>query len=249
MPGRIVRLPAKDNFWEMGDIGPCGPCSEIHYYLGDDLEAQSEERLRADIGEFVEIGNLVFIQYNRESSGALVQLPAQHVDTGTGFERLCSLLQGTESNYDTDVFTPLIQRIAEITGQETGGEQRVPMQVIADHMRCLCCAIADGALPSNEGRGYVMRRILRRAARYGRQLDQSEPFLHKLVTAVSDRLGHVYPELKAKADHIGLVVRSEEEAFGRTLDRGLEIFERVSQKGEVSGADAFQLYDTYGFPF
>ena len=249
LPGRVLRLPAGENFWEMGATGPCGPCSEIHYYIGDDPSRQSAEILRQDGPEFVEIWNLVFIQFNRDESGTLHPLPARHVDTGMGFERMCSLLQGADSNYDTDLFRPLIERIAEVTGADPGpGAGRVPSRVIADHVRALTFAIADGVLPSNEGRGYVLRRILRRAARFGRQLDQHEPFLHKVVQPLADSMAHVFPEAKEKAAHAAMVIQAEEESFGRTLDRGLEIFEGVSRKGEISGADAFRLFDTYGFP-
>jgi alanyl-tRNA synthetase len=248
LPGRVVRLPAKENFWEMGATGPCGPCSEIHYYLGDDLAAQDRRMLIDDTGDLVEIWNLVFIQYNRDETGALQSLPEKHVDTGMGFERMCSLLQGAESNYETDVFQPLIGRIAELTGKEYGGEHRVSMQVIADHVRALSFAMADGAMPSNEGRGYVLRRILRRAARYARQLDQHDPFIHQLVGTLGETMGHVFPEVAAKKDHIDLVIRSEEESFGKTLDRGIDLFARFAAKGQITGGDAFQLYDTYGFP-
>ncbi len=248
LPGRVVRLPAKENFWEMGAQGPCGPCSEIHYYSGDDLAAQESRMLIDDTGDLVEIWNLVFIQYNRDNTGALQPLPEKHVDTGMGFERMCSLLQGAESNYEIDVFQPLIGRIAELTGKEYGGEHRVPMRVIADHVRALSFAMADGAMPANEGRGYVLRRILRRAARYARQLDQHDPFIHQLVGTLGETMGDVFPEVAAKKDHIDLVIRSEEESFGRTLDRGLDIFARFAAKGQITGGDAFQLYDTYGFP-
>ena len=248
LPGRVVRLPAKENFWEMGETGPCGPCSEIHYYLGDDLAAQDRRMLIDDTGDLVEIWNLVFIQYNRDENGALQPLPEKHVDTGMGFERMCSLLQGVESNYETDVFQPLIGRIAELTGKEYGGEYRIPMQVIADHVRSLSFTMADGAMPSNEGRGYVLRRILRRAARYARQLDQYDPVIHQLVGTLGETMGHVFPEVAARKDHIAGVIRSEEESFGNTLDRGLDIFARFAAKGQITGGDAFQLYDTYGFP-
>lgn len=248
LPGRVVRLPAKENFWEMGATGPCGPCSEIHYYLGDDLDAQDSRMLIDDTGDLVEIWNLVFIQYNRDETGALQPLPEKHVDTGMGFERMCSLLQGAENNYETDVFQPLIGRIAELTGKEYGGEHRVPMQVIADHVRALSFTMADGAMPSNEGRGYVLRRILRRAARYARQLDQHDPFIHQLVGTLGETMGHVFPEVAARKDHIAGVIYSEEESFGKTLDRGLDIFARFAAKGQITGGDAFQLYDTYGFP-
>ncbi|MGB1890170.1 MAG: alanine--tRNA ligase [Candidatus Latescibacterota bacterium] len=246
---RIVRLPAKENFWEMGATGPCGPCSEVHFYHGDDLAAQSREGFLNDDGNtYEEFWNLVFIQYNRDDSGALHPLPAQHVDTGMGLERICSIIQGVSSNYETDIFQPLIHRIADLSGKQYSGEHAVPMKVIADHIRALSFTIADGALPSNEGRGYVLRRILRRAARYARQLDQNNPFLYQFVDDVAESLGPVFPELVQKREHVKLVVRAEEESFGKTLDRGLEIFERFSAKGQVSGSDAFQLYDTYGFP-
>ena len=248
LPGRVVRLPAKENFWEMGATGPCGPCSEIHYYLGDDLAAQDPRMLIDDTGDLVEIWNLVFIQYNRDETGALQPLPEKHVDTGMGFERMCSLLQGAENNYETDVFQPLIGRIAELTGKEYGGEYRIPMQVIADHVRALCFTMADGAMPSNEGRGYVLRRILRRAARYARQLDQHDPVIHQLVGTLGETMGNVFPEVTARKDHIARVIHSEEESFGKTLDRGLDIFARLAAKGQITGGDAFQLYDTYGFP-
>ena len=248
LPGRVVRLPAKENFWEMGATGPCGPCSEIHYYLGDDLAAQNRRMILDDTGDLVEIWNLVFIQYNRDETGALHPLPEKHVDTGMGFERMCSLLQGAESNYETDVFQPLIGRIGALTGKEYRGEHRIPMQVVADHVRALSFAMADGAMPANEGRGYVLRRILRRAARYARQLDQHGPFIHQLVTPLSETMGHVFPEIAARKDHIAGVIRSEEEGFGKTLDRGLDIFAQFAAQGQITGGDAFQLYDTYGFP-
>ena len=248
LPGRVVRLPAKENFWEMGATGPCGPCSEIHYYLGDDLAAQDRRMILDDTGDLVEIWNLVFIQYNRDERGVLHPLPEKHVDTGMGFERMCSLLQGAESNYETDVFQPLIGRIGELAGKEYRGEHRIPMQVVADHVRALSFAMADGAMPANEGRGYVLRRILRRAARYARQLDQHGPFIHQLVTPLSETMGHVFPEIAARKDHIAGVIRSEEEGFGKTLDRGLDIFAQFAAQGQITGGDAFQLYDTYGFP-
>jgi alanyl-tRNA synthetase len=204
--------------------------------------------VNGDCARYIELWNLVFIQYNRDETGALQSLPEKHVDTGMGFERMCSLLQGAESNYETDVFQPLIGRIAELTGKEYGGEHRVSMQVIADHVRALSFAMADGAMPSNEGRGYVLRRILRRAARYARQLDQHDPFIHQLVGTLGETMGHVFPEVAAKKDHIDLVIRSEEESFGKTLDRGIDLFARFAAKGQITGGDAFQLYDTYGFP-
>ena len=247
-PKRIVQLPAKDVFWEMGETGPCGPSSELHYYTGDDLSAQRTEGVIEGWDGYLELWNLVFIQFNRDESGQLQPLPAKHVDTGMGFERMCRVLQNCETNYDTDLFRPLIERICDMTGKEPEGDNLTAMRVIADHIRGLTFAIADGALPSNEGAGYVLRRILRRAARYGRQLDQHDPFIHKLASAVADLMGDQFPEIVQKNPHISLVINSEEESFGQTLDRGLEIFERLSQKGTLTGADAFQLYDTYGFP-
>ncbi|MFA6110926.1 MAG: alanine--tRNA ligase [Candidatus Latescibacterota bacterium] len=247
LPDHLVRLPAKDNFWEMGETGPCGPCSEIHYYEGD-LATQNREDFIAGADGYTEFWNLVFIQYNRDEAGGLHPLPARHVDTGMGFERICSILEGVPTNYDTDVFRPLIDRIAELTGKEYAGDGAVAMRVIADHVRALTVAIADGALPANDGAGYVLRRILRRAARYARNLDCHEPVLHRLVGTVAEGLGHVFPEVAQKQAHAALVIRAEEESFGRTLDRGLEIFERFSQGGQINGRQAFQLYDTYGFP-
>ena len=248
LPGRVVRLPAKENFWEMGATGPCGPCSEIHYYLGDDLAAQDRRMILDDTSDLVEIWNLVFIQYNRDERGALHPLPEKHVDTGMGFERMCSLLQNAASNYETDVFQPLIGRIEALTGKGYSGEHRIPMQVVADHVRALSFAMADGVMPANEGRGYVLRRILRRAARYARQLDQHGPFIHQLVGTLSETMGHVFPEIAARKDHIAGVIHAEEAGFGKTLDRGLDIFAQFAAKGEITGGDAFQLYDTYGFP-
>ena len=245
---RVVKLPAKDVFWEMGESGPCGPSSELHYYLGSDLSQQTAAGLARGDADFLEIWNLVFIQFNRDAGGALHPLPASHVDTGMGFERICSIIQDKSSNYETDLFYPLIERIAELSGRPYSGEDAVAMQVIADHVRALTFAIADGALPSNEGAGYVLRRILRRASRYGRNLGQTAPFIGDLASSVGDIMGDAYPEVVEKANHVALVIRSEEEGFGATLDRGLEIFEKVARKGEVTGADAFLLHDTYGFP-
>lgn len=244
---RVLRLGKKDNFWEMGSTGPCGPCSEIHFYLGDD-PAQQDAVPDLDTEDYVEIWNLVFIQYNRGADGILQPLPAQHVDTGMGFERICSILQGVQTTYDTDVFLPIVGAISEITRKPYNKDHQVPIRVIADHVRTLAFAIADGALPSNEGRGYVLRRILRRAARFGRSLGMHEPFIFRLIETVVSEMSVAFPEVKEKRDHIERVIRSEEEGFGKTLDRGLEIFDAMQAKGHISGADAFQLYDTYGFP-
>ena len=247
-PERVLRLGKKDNFWEMGETGPCGPCSEIHYYLGDNPESLSPETVDLDSAEFTEIWNLVFIQFDRDANGKLHELPSKHVDTGMGFERICAILQGVRSNYDTDLFQPLIGAIGDLTGKPYIDEHKVAMQVLSDHIRALTFAIAEGVLPSNEGRGYVLRRILRRAARFGRNLGMDEPFIYKLTSTVADVLGPVFPEIVAQAEQVALVIKSEEEGFGKTLDRGLEIFESVSEKGGISGEDAFRLYDTYGFP-
>jgi alanyl-tRNA synthetase len=243
----ILRLSKKDNFWEMGETGPCGPCSEMHYYVGDDPASQAEVP-DLDGPDYVEIWNLVFIQFNRSADGSLQPLPDKHVDTGMGFERICSIIQGVKTNYDTDLFLPILGAISEITMQPYNAENQVPMRVIADHIRTLAFTVADGALPSNEGRGYVLRRILRRAARFGRNLQMREPFIYKLTDTVVDVMSEAFPGLAEKKDHIARVIRAEEEGFGKTLDRGLEIFEEVSKRGHISGEDAFRLYDTYGFP-
>ena len=244
---RVLRLGKKDNFWEMGSTGPCGPCSEIHFYLGDDPSKQDAVP-DLDAEDYVEIWNLVFIQYNRDADGVLQPLPDQHVDTGMGFERICSILQGVQTTYDTDVFLPILGAISEITRKPYNKDHQVPMRVIADHVRTLAFAIADGVLPSNEGRGYVLRRILRRAARFGRTLGMHEPFIFRLIDTVASEMRVAFPEVAEKSDYITRVIRSEEEGFGKTLDRGLEIFDAMQAKGHISGADAFQLYDTYGFP-
>ncbi len=251
----------KDNFWEMGDTGPCGPCSEIHYDgRGEAARKQTpgEKLVNQSNPEVIEVWNLVFIQYNRDARG-LTPLPARHVDTGMGFERIVRILQGKTSNYDSDVFGPLFTRIRQITGagDYTGALERqedIAYRVLADHARTLTFAIADGALPSNEGRGYVLRRILRRAARYGLVLDVHEPFLYKLVPTIVESMGPIFPELVSRAQHAANVIEAEEISFDRTLERGMSIFaadveELAGQKkGQISGEKAFRLYDTYGFP-
>lgn len=247
-PERVIRLDKTDNFWQMGETGPCGPCSEVHFYLGEDPGSWFREVPDLDGPDTVEIWNLVFIQFNRDAGGVLHPLPDKHVDTGMGFERICTVLQGVESTYDTDLFRPILAAIERATRKPYSDEHRVAMRVIADHVRTLCFAIADGVLPSSEGRGYVLRRILRRAARYGRTLDMHDPFIYGLAPVVVNVMGSVFPEVAEQADHISRVIRSEEEGFGKTLDRGLEMFEVVSVEGRVSGLDAFRLYDTYGFP-
>jgi len=250
-PARILRFGKKDNFWEMGETGPCGPCSEVHY----DRTPGGTGTSLVNTGDpsVIEIWNLVFIQNNRNQSGTLEQLPARHVDTGMGFERICAVLQGKESNYDTDLFRPVLEATERVTGRSYAEERSlVPMRVIADHVRMLTFAITDGALPGNEGRGYVLRRILRRAARFGRTLGAREPFLYDIASSVASSMGDTFPELVDALLHVQKVIRSEEESFNLTLDRGLEIFQSVSAsvvgRALFPGAEAFKLYDTYGFP-
>lgn len=254
-PDHILRFDEKDNFWEMGDTGPCGPCSEIHINLSDDIE--NPNLVNAGTAECIEIWNLVFIQYNRDEEGTLHDLPMKHVDTGMGFERLCAVLQNKKSNYDTDVFMPLINRISEMSGikYETGEEdQKIAMRVISDHIRTLTFAIGDGAVPGNEGRGYVLRRILRRASRFGRKLNFTDPFLFKLVDTVAETMGEVFPEIIENKSNIQKIIEAEENSFNTTLDRGIELFEKVVEKvksaneSTIPGEDVFKLYDTYGFP-
>ena len=259
-PGQILKCDEKDNFWEMGEVGPCGPCSEIHIDLGADACDKKHVKghqcqVNGDCARYIELWNLVFIQYNREGDGSLTELPAKHVDTGMGFERTVAVLQGVGSNYDTDLFRPIISHIAEISGKKySKGNDGVAHRVIADHVRTLTFAIADGALPSNEGRGYVLRRILRRAARFARKLDLHEPVIYKLVPTVVDVMGEAFPEIKEKHQYISSVIKSEEEAFTVTLDRGINLFEKLvkdlklKQVTQIPGVDAFRLYDTYGFP-
>ena len=249
-----------DNFWEMGDTGPCGPCSEIHYDLRSD-----EERAALDGRELVnrghhlviEIWNLVFMQFNRKASGELELLPARHVDTGMGFERLCMVLQGKQSNYDTDVFQPTIRRLAELSGKVYGQDRRadIAMRVVADHLRAIAFSIADGQLPSNVKAGYVIRRILRRAVRYGyTYLGFNEPFICQLVDGLVRQMGEQFPELAAQQDLITKVIAEEEAAFLRTLATGINLLDNVIKKEQaagsrvISGSEAFLLYDTYGFP-
>jgi alanyl-tRNA synthetase len=253
-PSHVQRFGKKDNFWEMGATGPCGPCSEIHIDLTPDQSGGP--LVNAGDPRVMEIWNLVFMQFNRDESGKLAPLPAQHVDTGMGFERIVAVLQGKKSNYDSDVFAPLLGRIGELTGHAYSGrigpEAHVDnaMRVIADHARMLTFSITDGAKPSNDGRGYVLRRLLRRAARFGRQqLGQTSPFIFKLVPTIVETMGGVFPELKGSAERVMQLVRDEEESFGRTLDRGIALFEQAATGGRtVSAENAFKLYDTYGFP-
>jgi len=256
---KILRFDEKDNFWEMGEVGPCGPCSEIHIDLGEEFcDKKGTEHtcfVNGDCGRYIELWNLVFIQYNREPSGELVPLPSKHVDTGAGFERIVAVMQKKKSNYETDLFVPIIDKIAEISGKPFDtAEDKSPYLVIADHVRMLTVSIADGGFPSNEGRGYVIRRILRRAARYGRKLDMHEPFIYNVVDTVVEILGDTFPEIESKKEHVKKVILSEEEHFNRTLDRGLDIFEKIKSELQqhkldvIAGKDVFKLYDTYGFP-
>ena len=252
-PKHILRFDEKDNFWEMGETGPCGPCSEIHISLSNDYD--NPALVNAGTPECIEIWNLVFIQYNKDEKGELHELPAKHIDTGMGFERVCAILQGKNSNYDTDVFTPLIEATSKLSGIKYEKESdKISMRVIADHIRALTFAIADGAVPGNEGRGYVLRRILRRAARHGRKLNLTEPFLFKLVDVLASEMGNIFPELKQKQSYIEKVIKGEEESFNSTLDRGIELFDELikglTAEGlkAIPGEDVFKLYDTYGFP-
>ncbi|MFY7999572.1 MAG: alanine--tRNA ligase [Candidatus Kapaibacteriota bacterium] len=253
---RIHYFAEKDNFWEMGETGPCGPCSEVHYDRTTDFSGGP--LVNAGVPEVIEVWNLVFIQYNRKADGSLEELPAKHVDTGMGFERVCAVINGKDSNYDTDVFTPLLDAIATMSKRQYQGalddKDSIAMRVMADHIRTVSFSIADGALPSNEGRGYVLRRILRRASRYSRNLGFREPVLYKLVQTLADTMGDVFPEIKEQQKTVERVVKAEEESFLQTLDRGLERFEdiiarlRPNDQERISGADAFLLYDTFGFP-
>ncbi|MCH2161694.1 MAG: alanine--tRNA ligase [Phycisphaerales bacterium] len=257
-PERVLPFGMKDNFWEMGETGPCGPCSELHY---DRIGGRNAADLvNMDDPDVLEIWNLVFIQFNRETDGSLKPLPAKHVDTGMGFERLVSILQDVRSNYDTDLFSGIFERIRDVTNARPyRGQLEDPVdiayRIIADHVRCLSAALADGATPGADGRGYVLRRILRRAVRHGRQtLGAERPFLASVVPAVVDSLGDVFPEIREKAGRIEEIIQQEEETFRRTLDRGLALFANTAETVEADGSrtvpaiDAFKLHDTYGFP-
>ena len=266
-PERVHAGNKKDNFWEMGDTGPCGPCSEIHIDLTPDKSGGP--LVNAGDARVIEIWNLVFIQFNRGADRKLTPLPAKHVDTGMGFERITAIIQGVDGNYATDLFTSIFAEISKVTGapaytglleddasKPTADIMRdVAYRVIADHIRCLVFAITDGAVPDNEGRGYVLRRILRRAVRYGRQyFDTSEPFMHKLVAVIADTMAGAFPELKDAAKRVADIVLDEEASFSKTLDRGISLFEQAAEyatkhhHGRIGGEDAFKLHDTYGFP-
>ncbi len=257
----ITRHDAKDNFWEMGETGPCGPCSEIHVDTGvgtcihENDPNHTCEVNGDECGRYVEIWNLVFMQYNRQKDGSLQDLPAKHVDTGMGLERIVRIIQGGRSNYDSDLFMPIIKKLEELSGKTYGfGTEGIPFRVIADHMRALVIAITDGIFPSNEGRGYVLRRLLRRAYRYGRKLDLTKPFMHTLVPTVIEILGAAFPEVKEREDFVTAVIKGEEERFDGTLETGIEHFHQMADaakaedKTEISGHALFSLYDTFGFP-
>jgi alanyl-tRNA synthetase len=255
-PSHVHRFGKKDNFWMMGETGPCGPCSEIHIDLTSNRSGH--KLVNAGDPQVIEIWNLVFIQYNLDDNGNLSLLPAKHVDTGMGFERVTALLQGKASNYDTDVFSPLMDAIGQLTGKRYGGRiddrADIAFRVIADHLRMLTFAITDGALPSNKGRGSVMRSVLRRAVRFGWQcFGQREPAIYKLVPALVQHMGNAFPELKSKRERVADVIKGEESDFLRTIERGLSLFEEAARRAQsasrqISGRDVFDLYTTYGFP-
>lgn len=254
---RIQRFDEKDNFWEMGDTGPCGPCSEIHYDNTPDKTGGN--LVNAGTEDVIEIWNLVFIQYNRKLDGSLEELTAKHVDTGMGFERVSAVIQGKASNYDTDIFMPLISKISELSGKKYSSalqdKDSIAMRVIADHIRTLSFAIADGAIPGNEGRGYVLRRILRRGSRFARNLGFKEPVMYKLLPVLAETMGEVFPELINQQETIERIIKSEEISFLQTLERGLERLDKVFDELEkndsniIGGDEAFLLYDTFGFPY
>ncbi len=262
-PSHVMRFSKKDNFWEMGEVGPCGPCSEIHIDLGPEFcDMPGVEGhvcgVNGDCGRYIELWNLVFIQMERQSDGSLKTLPSKHVDTGAGLERVVAVLQGKRSNYDTDLFMPIMTALGKLCGKEytskLGDDKDNAFRVIADHVRMLTFSITDGALPSNAGRGYILRRLLRRAARFGLILDMKEPFVYKLVPTVVEMMGDMFPELETRKEHVMTVIKAEEDSFVRTLDRGMVIFAndveelKAAGKNELPGDKAFRLYDTYGFP-
>lgn len=252
---RIFRMGEKDNFWAMGDTGPCGPCSELHYDMGDRI-GDTESAFLEETGRYVEIWNLVFMQYNRDSSGQLTPLPSPSIDTGMGLERIASVLQGVASNWRTDLFWPLIEEAARLTGTQYGEREEVDvsLRILADHSRACMFLIDDGVVPGNEGRGYVLRKILRRAIRHGKLLGQEEPFIYTLTSLVAQLMKDAYPELEQSREYAAKIVKNEEEKFSATLSHGLGLLEqvcrRVEKKGEkvLPGSEIFRLYDTYGFP-
>src|SRR5919109_3417166 len=258
---RIRRFGEKDNFWEMGETGPCGPCSEIHLDRGAkacDMQGQPGHvcQVNGDCARYIELWNLVFIQYNRHEDRSLTELPAKHVDTGMGLERITAVLQGVLSNYDIDFMRDLIRTTEAIAQKDYGLDPSsdVSFRVIADHSRAVSFLIADGVLPSNEGRGYILRRLLRRAARHGRLLGLKEPFLFRIADTVAEVMGEAYPELRAEGHRIQQAIQGEEERFGETLEKGLVLLDQATaelkrqKKSLLPGEVAFRLYDTYGFP-
>lgn len=250
---RVYRFGEKDNFWQMGETGPCGPCSEIFYDHGEEYSCGKDTcDVGCDCDRFVEIWNLVFMQYNRDENGKLTPLPRPSIDTGMGLERLAAVMQGVLSNYDTDLFQSIIQTIARASGKEYGknDEDDVAMKVIADHLRATVCLITDGVVPSNEGRGYVLRRIMRRAIRYGKKLGLEIPYLYNFVDAVVEELGVAYPELVESKDNVKKLIKIEEEQFNKTLENGLKVLEGMIEesKGVLTAEQVFKLYDTFGFP-
>lgn len=258
-PDRILLGNKKDNFWEMGDTGPCGPCTEIHVDCRTEEERKKQDGktlVNNDHPQVIEIWNNVFIQFNRQKDGSLVPLPAKHVDTGMGFERLVRVLQNKQSNYDTDVFTPTIAKVEAISGKKydySDSREAIAFRVIADHIRAISFTIADGQLPSNTGAGYVIRRILRRAVRYYYSyLDYRQPLLHQLLPLIAEQFAGIFPELKSQESFVAKVIREEEDSFLRTLEKGLrrieDITDAAGKTGTIRGEDAFELYDTYGFP-
>jgi len=253
--GRILKFGKKDNYWSMGNIGPCGPCSEVHFDRGAKFGTGPEDKVNGEGERYVEIWNLVFMQYEQKPDGSVVPLPKPSVDTGAGLERVTCVTNELDSNYETDLFTPLIEHITDITGKKYYTDTRgVSHRVVADHVRALTFCIADGGGLSNEKQGYVLRRILRRAARHGRLMDRHEPFIYKLVPTLVNMMGGIYPEIRNRQEHIVKVIKAEEESFGRTLNVGCELFDEVAAGMKktggtvISGEDIFKLYDTYGFP-
>src|SRR5258707_7725636 len=256
-PRRILRFGEKDNFWAMGDTGLCGPCSEIHYYQGSAVDAQQPEGVNSEDDDYMEFWNLVFMQYERDAQGNMTPLPRPSIDTGLGFERITSILQGVKNNYETDLFVPIIERTIELLGKDRRHyeQHRSAYHTIADHSRALAFLIADGIRPGNEGRNYVLRRILRRAAYQGQELGVTQPFLAETADAVIETMGEYYTELRAKRIFIKDLITAEEERFDRTLTTGLTLLEntflsKAAEQGStiLPGRDAFTLHDTYGFP-
>ena len=255
---RVIPANKSDNFWEMGEMGPCGPCSEIHIDLRNEDERailDGRELVNKDHPQVIEIWNLVFMEFNRKADGSLESLPAKHVDTGMGFERLCMAVQGKYSNYDTDLFAPLISKVEALSGkkyQSSNSETDIAIRVIVDHVRAIAFSIADGQLPSNSGAGYVIKRILRRAVRYGYSfLGLNKPFLHELIEVLAAEMGATFPEIPKQQDLITKVIREEEQSFLRTLGKGIDRFSDHAEKNSrstISGEFAFELYDTFGFP-